>query len=71
MNLEQVEWGFQIAYKSFLDFLVKNYGIKYKVIPRTPFMAIPSFDFDVSAKLSEKLRTNKLSIIEKAERLKR
>jgi len=63
--------GFKMAYKRFLDFLVKNYGIKYKVIPRTPLMAIPSFDFDVSKKLSEKLETEESLIIEEAEKLKR
>lgn len=62
---------FNMAYKKFLDFLTEKYGIKIKVIPRTPLMALPSFDFDVTGKLSNKLKDEEKQIIQEAERLKR
>ncbi len=62
---------FEIAYESFLDFLVKNYGIKYRVIPATLSRVIPAFDFDVTAKQLNKLKAENSTIIKEAERLKR
>ncbi|GEM_PF-6925510 len=60
------ETEFEMAYKRFLSFLVNNYGIEYKVIPGSP-----SFDFNVTGKLSEKLDSDRAIIIVEAERLKR
>lgn len=62
---------FRMAYRGFLDFLVKSYGVKLRIIPKTGEMYRSALDFDVTKKRAEKLNAERAEIIDEAERLRR